>query len=228
MTFYIYWCIILLERGKSLKKYLIKYYGLIYLCCFIINNVILINLTLKGILYILLLFLLALLNVFIIWKYNKEMKFKGFFLIVSIILFLFSKNLYYAIFDIINILSIIIFSISYSRTVRVITIISAFLFLINYFWVILVMMIVFSKDGSMNDIYDDTHYYCENNYEVYSYSAGAMDSFHYSIGKYYEILNIDGIISITYNERNEKTYEEYNTFIKNHNCSLVGDKNGKS
>lgn len=48
----------------------------------------------------------------------------------------------------------------------------------------------------------------------------------YSIGKHYDILNIDDIIYISYNERNEKTKQEYQQYINNHNCSLVGDKNG--
>ena len=83
-----------------------------------------------------------------------------------------------------------------------------------------------SEESGRNDIYEDMHYYCENNYEVYSYSAGAMDRFHYSIGKHYEFLDIDGIIYISYNERNEKTQDEYEAYLETHNCELVGDKNG--
>ena len=82
------------------------------------------------------------------------------------------------------------------------------------------------SEKEIKDIYSDTHYYCDNNYEIYSYSAGAMDSFHYSIGKHYEILNINGIITIAYRKRHEKTQDEYETFLENHNCKLAGDKNG--
>ena len=32
-----------------------------------------------------------------------------------------------------------------------------------------------SEESGRNDIYDDMHYFCENNYEVYFYSAGTMD-----------------------------------------------------
>ena len=83
-----------------------------------------------------------------------------------------------------------------------------------------------SEESGRNDIYEDMHYYCENNYEVYSYSAGAMDRFHYSIGKHYEFLDIDGIIYISYNERNEVSQEEYNNYLNTHKCKLVGDVNG--
>lgn len=30
------------------------------------------------------------------------------------------------------------------------------------------------KDKYRNDIYPETHYYCNNNYEAYVYSAGAI------------------------------------------------------
>lgn len=83
-----------------------------------------------------------------------------------------------------------------------------------------------SEESGRNDIYEDMHYYCENNYEVYSYSAGAMDRFHYSIGKHYEFLDIDGIIYISYNERNEVSQEEYNNYLNTHKCKLVGNVNG--
>lgn len=78
----------------------------------------------------------------------------------------------------------------------------------------------------MNNIYEDTHFYCDNNYEVYSYSAGAMDGFHYSIGKHYKILDINGIIKISFNNQNEATQNQYETYLERHNCELVGEKDG--
>ena len=73
------------------------------------------------------------------------------------------------------------------------------------------------------DIYDDMHYYCEDNYEVYGYSAGAMDSMHYSIGKYYKFLNIGDVIYAVYSERNEVSEGEYKDYLKNHGCRLADD-----
>ena len=75
----------------------------------------------------------------------------------------------------------------------------------------------------LNDIYRDTHYYCENNYEVYSYSNGATDKFHYSIGKHYEFLNINNMINISYRKRTEKNYNEYESYINMHHCQLIDD-----
>ncbi len=79
------------------------------------------------------------------------------------------------------------------------------------------------KEWGINDIYDDMHYYCENNYEVYSFSKGAMDKFHFSIGKHYEILNIDKVIYIFYSKRNEVSIEDYNNYLNTHNCRLVDE-----
>ena len=78
----------------------------------------------------------------------------------------------------------------------------------------------------MNKIYEDTHYYCNKNYEIYSYSNSAGDIFHYSIGKHYDFLNINDIIHITYNEQNEVKKYDYDNYLKKHKCRFVGDING--
>ena len=91
-------------------------------------------------------------------------------------------------------------------------------------YMIFFLMLVYIVSG--NDIYEDTHYYWNDNYEIYSYSGGAFDGFHYSIGKHYEFMNIDGIIEINYSDRNEVSEEKYNNFLKTHSCKLVGDEDG--
>ena len=48
----------------------------------------------------------------------------------------------------------------------------------------------------------------------------------FSIGKYYDILDINGIIYISYNERSEVSQEEYNNYLNTHKCKLIGDVNG--
>ena len=96
------------------------------------------------------------------------------------------------------------------------------------YWILPITIISFIVCIISNDIYNDMHYYCENNYEVYTYSGGAMDKFHYSIGKYYDILDIDGIIYISYNERNEVSKKKYDNYLKEHKCRLVSDINGSN
>lgn len=95
-----------------------------------------------------------------------------------------------------------------------------------YFLTIFLLLINFNENKKYNNIYDDMHYYCENNFDVYAYSGGAMDSLHYSIDKYYMFLNIDDIIRVFYREKKEIQYNEYNNFLKTHNCSLVGENDG--
>ena len=82
------------------------------------------------------------------------------------------------------------------------------------------------KYSYINKIYEDTHYYCNKNYEIYSYSNSAGDIFHYSIGKHYDFLNINDIIHITYNEQNEVKKYDYDNYLKKHKCRLAGDING--
>lgn len=112
------------------------------------------------------------------------------------------------------------------KIISVLIVIFGYIFFLPLFFVFLLAFGIGLDEESMNDIYDDMHYYCDNNYEVYSYSAGAMDSFHYSIGKHYEILNGNGIIYISYNEQNEVSQEEYENYLNTHKCKLVGDING--
>ena len=81
------------------------------------------------------------------------------------------------------------------KIISVLIVILGYIFFLPLFFVFLLAFSTgLDEESGMNDIYDDMHYYCDNNYEVYSYSAGVMDSFHYSIGKHYEILNISGTI----------------------------------
>ena len=78
---------------------------------------------------------------------------------------------------------------------------------------------IFSYD---NDAFEDSHYYCENHYEAYVYSAGAIDGYHHNIGKHYDFLDLGVIISISYKGGHEVSTEEYNKFIETHNCKRNG------
>ena len=62
-------------------------------------------------------------------------------------------------------------------------------------------------------------YLCEDNISSYRYSGSANDSYHYSIGKYYEIARIDNLIYIAYDERNEVSQKEYEEYIAEHECN---------
>lgn len=214
-----------------MKKNIIDYYALIMMILFIIYNIILKNLKISGLLFQILMIALIVLNIFILIKYRKRIKLKSLIIVIYFLVwFLFSKNALQCLFGISTMITLIVIGFMGSNFIKVVSI------LITLFFVVFSMPLLFayllkygvsiSEESERNDIYNDTHYYCENNYEIYAYSAGAMDKFHYSIGKYYEFFNINGIIYISYNERNEVSREEYNEYLTTHKCRLVGDKNG--
>lgn len=206
-----------------MKKFINKFYLIITLLLFLLYNIILTDLTITGLLYQIIMIGLIALNTEIILN-NEDIKYKEITIILYSLTWLYSKNIYQCLFALTTILLLIIKRFKKSLLIKILTIIlftiTGLLFLPLFF---IILLLFGTKERQ--DIYESTHYYCKNNYEAYAYSAGAMDSFHYSIGKYYEIINIDGIITICYSKRNETTFEEYEEFINNNDCELVGEKN---
>lgn len=213
-----------------MRKNFIDYYALVMLVLFIIYNLFLESLKIYGLLYQIFMFALIIVNAIILIVFRKRIKYKTLIITVYLLIWLFSKNTLQCFFAFSNIILLCITGFMEKHSIKIISVlvvIFGYIFFLPLFFAFLLAFGTgLDEESGMNDIYDDMHYYCDNNYEVYSYSAGAMDSFHYSIGKHYEILNISGIINISYNERNEKTQDEYEAYLETHNCKLVGDKNG--
>ena len=213
-----------------MRKKFIDYYALAMLMLFIVYNLFLESLKIYGLLYQVFMFLLMIVNAFVLIAFRKRIEYKALIIIVYSLIWIFSKNTLQCFFAFSNIILLCITGFMEKNSIKIISvsivIFGYIFFLPLFFFFLLAFGTGLDEESGKNDIYDDMHYYCDNNYEVYSYSAGAMDSFHYSIGKHYEILNISGIINISYNERNEKTHDEYETYLKTHNCKLMGDKNG--
>ena len=211
-----------------MRKNFIDYYALVMLVLFIIYNLFLESLKIYGLLYQIFMFALIIVNAITLIIFRKRIKYKTLIIIVYLLIWLFSKNILQCFFAFSNIILLCITGFMEKHSIKIISVLIVMFgyifFLPLFFAFLLAFGTGLDEESGMNDIYDDMH--CDNNYEVYSYSAGAMDSFHYSIGKHYEILNISGIINISYNERNEKTHDEYEACLETHNCELVGDKNG--
>ena len=203
-----------------MRKNFIDYYALVMLF--------LESLKIYGLLYQIFMFALIIVNAITLIIFRKRIKYKTLIIIVYLLIWLFSKNILQCFFAFSNIILLCITGFMEKHSIKIISVLIVMFgyifFLPLFFAFLLAFGTGLDEESGMNDIYDDMH--CDNNYEVYSYSAGAMDSFHYSIGKHYEILNISGIINISYNERNEKTHDEYEACLETHNCELVGDKNG--
>ena len=213
-----------------MRKNLIDYFALAMLMLFIIYNLFLESLKIYGLLYQIFMFALIIVNAIILIVFRKRIKYKTLIIIVYLLIWLFSKNTLQCFFAFSNIILLCITGFMEKNSIKIISALIVIFCYIFFLPLFLAFLLAFGtgldEESGMNDIYDDMHYYCDNNYEVYSFSAGAMDSFHYSIGKHYEILNISSIINISYNERNEKTHDEYEAYLETHNCELVGDKNG--
>ena len=213
-----------------MRKNFIDYYALVMLVLFIIYNLFLESLKIYGLLYQIFMFALIIVNAIILIVFRNRIKYKTLIIIVYLLIWLFSKNTLQCFFAFSNIILLCITGFMEKHSIKIISVlvvIFGYIFFLPLFFAFLLAFGTgLDEESGMNDIYDHMHYYCDNNYEVYSFSAGAMDSFHYSIGKHYKILNISGIINISYNERNEKTHDEYEAYLETHNCELVGDKNG--
>ena len=211
-----------------MQKKIINYYSFIMMILFVIYNVILKDLKIGGLLYVLFMIILSIFNIKVILKYSKDIKYKKIFIIIfCIITVLLSRNGLQYIFGIINVLILIIVCYKEKILGKEIFIIGAVVITVLGLPLLFNFLLRFgaslSTDADRQDIYEDMHYYCENNYEVYGYSMGAMDKMHYSIGKHYDILNINDIIYITYNKRNEVSQEKYDKYLDTHKCTLVGE-----
>lgn len=204
-----------------MKKVLINYYLIFVFILFVIFNFTFYDFKVKGLLYTFLYDLLFILNIVIIVRNRKSIKLKVFVMAWYLLILIFCKDIYYISFDIVNAVLLGIMGILEKGLARVFSaiILGEVLFFSPYIFLMLLFV-------SGNDIYEDTHYYCNDDYEIYSYSGGAFDGFHYIIGKHYEFINIDGIIEVNYSEKNEVSKEEYDVFLKDYNCKLVGDEGG--
>lgn len=117
-------------------------------------------------------------NIFVLIKMRKNIKYKNLVTIVYFLICLFSKDILQSLFDISNMVTLIVIGFMDSNFVKVISILITLFNIIFIFpllpTLLFAFLIVVSTD---NDVYEDTHYYCDNNYEAYTYSEGAMDSF---------------------------------------------------
>ena len=212
-----------------MRKNLLNYYAIIMLVLYLTYNIFLNSLKIGGLLYQIIMIVLIFINATVLVIFRKNIKYKELVCIIYFFTWLWFKDIPQFFFNFSNIIILTCIGLSESKFMKIFAVIIALIvsifFLPFFFIFIMIMGTSMSEELGGNDIYDDMHYFCENNYEVYSYSAGATDRFHYSIGKHYEFFDINGIIYISYNERNEVSKEEYDNYLNTHKCKLVGDVN---
>ena len=119
--------------------------------------------------------------------------------------------------------TLIIIGFKESSFIKVISILIGLFFVFFSIPILFIYFLVCTT--SYDNIYENMHYYCEKHYEIYAYSAGAMDGFHYGLGKHYVFIDYNDIIYMSYDGRREVSEKEYRNYLNTHNCKLVGDVN---
>lgn len=213
-----------------MNKNYINYYFFIMALFFITYNIIFESLKISGSLYKLFMILLIIINSIVLFILNKKISLKKIILIIYIFTIVKSKNQLQFFFALSNIIILCIIGFQESNLIKTISLFILIITLTYFLPLLFEFLLEFGteldEDVYINKIYEDTHYYCNKNYEIYSYSYSAGDVFHYSIGKHYDFLNINDIIHITYSEQNEVKKYDYDNYLKKHKCRLVGDING--
>lgn len=214
-----------------MKKIIINYYAMFIFLIYFLYNFKFYGLKIGGLLYQIFMVLVTILNILIMIKIRDKIKCKSLCLVMYFLTILFCKNYFQLFFNLSNIIVLIV--LGFILKGKVIKIISALIIMIMNFCysifplILFILLLIFgtnlNEEQGLRDISPIEHYYCDNNYEAYEYSLGAMDKTHYSVGKHYEIIDIKGLLYIRYSERNQTTYEEYARTIKKYNGRKVSN-----
>ena len=211
---------------KNLKKInkekVTTYYIIIITILFIINNILLRNLIISGFMYHIIMIALTVLNIRFLLKNQEKIECKKIGILICCLIWIISKNFYGIILVLSTLITLIVIEYSKSLIIKVLAYIIALIVSIVFIPFLYLQIIVTSIFSYDDDAFEDSHYYCENHYEAYVYSAGAIDSYHHNIGKHYDFLDLGVIISVSYKGGHEVSTEEYNKFIETHNCKRNG------
>ena len=197
-----------------------KYYAVILLVLFLIYNLFK-NFVIEGLLYQIFMIGLIITNIVILLKYKDETSYKKTIGVIYFLAWVFSKNIFQCYFAFSNVIIIcVIESLRNKKSNVPLIVMEVLLFLVPAIIVShLFIGTRYDKNFMRNDISKDYYYLCDNNVSSYRFSGTANDSYHYSIGKYYEIVKINNLLYIAYDERNEVSQKEYKKYIAEHKCN---------
>ena len=91
-----------------MKKNFINYYSVIISLIYAIYNCILTNINIGGLLYQIFMITIIIVNIIVLLKFKKEIKFKKICFIIFFITFIFGKNIFQMLFGFSNIITICI------------------------------------------------------------------------------------------------------------------------
>lgn len=204
-----------------MKKNFINYYYVTILLSYLIYNFALFNIKIGGFIYQFFMIVVIITNIILLFKNQKEIKFKGIYIAIYFFTFIFGKNIFQILFSLSNIVTLcIIGNNSKNVFLKIITPIFCTLLIIIFHFLFVILGT--AEKGRMG-IDEYQHYYCDNNYEAYAYSAGAFDKFHYNAGKHYKIID-DKVLYVFYSKQKEVSYEEYVNIIKEYNGKIADDR----
>lgn len=204
-----------------MKKNFINYYSVIVSLIYAIYNCVLTNLNIGGLLYQLFMITIIIVNIIVLLKFKKEIKFKKICFIVFFITFIFGKNIFQMLFCLSNVITICI--LEYGSKNIFFKIISTIISILLLLVLLVFCLILGTEDSYVNRIDEYQHYLCEEHYEAYAYSTGASSSFHYYVGKYYEIIK-PKLLYIRYSKQISTSREEYVDVVKKYNGKLKNEK----
>lgn len=204
---------------QKIKTFLINYYLIFIFIFLVLINSIVNYVVIKGLLYYIAIILIIILNFFMILKHDADIKFKSLFFILFTLSLLFDKTSLYRLISLSSLIAIIITGFCKNKFIMVSTYVLVVIVGIAFPLIFLILL-----TPGEDPIYEDMHYYCDK-YEIYSYSYGAMDSFHYKVNKHLKIIYIKNIIEISYNEvmSDSDSNEQYYFILKNNKCILSKD-----
>lgn len=207
-----------------MKKFITAHYSLIMIIFFIIYNILIRKLEISGIFYQIIMILFIICNLILLILFKKEIKWKIPIISFSLLVWIFSKDIFQLLFLFSNVIALIVIGF-FEKNNSCFKLFAIFMVILFYFGggLILFYFAIFRIFSSEN-IYDNTHYLCDNNHEIYAYSAGGIDKYHYVIYKRNKILYIDNFLSISYNDKNEVSENEYYHYLDNHQCKLIHNK----
>ncbi len=209
-------------------KKLIKYYSLILTILLFLNNVVFTFISIKGILYQIIMYFFIIINIFMLLEYRDSIKYKKASLVMLFLLIITAKNALNLYFILTFIFILLIIGFKESLFIKIVSICSIVFSVIFFLPTLFIFMFTFgeSLDGTVleNQIYEEQHYLCSGNTEVFVASGGAFDMFHYYKGNFYKIVNIDDIININVRFSHETSEDKYEEEIKNNKCVLVKKK----
>lgn len=139
--------------------------------------------------------LLFSINAFILIKENNNFILKSLMYPIFFLSLIIVKNIEFAIIVFETLMLLTILNIKTNKAILVLFI---FMDIIVFF---LAPIVIFASLIPTREdlIYEETHFYCKE-YEIYSYSLGAMDEFHYYIGERFD-FRIGNLLEIEYTKK---------------------------